>query len=106
MTKKLDTVDHVCALTTVSTIGEGDVVGCLLDLDNNTIAFSVNGAMQGTAFEAVNTRNAPLHPAVCVKEGSVELRCGDGEAVRHLPEGYQAVGGLSEEHVTHGAQYC
>lgn len=83
------------------------MVGCLADLDSNTIMFSVNGSIQGTAFEAVNTKKNPLHPAVCVKEGSVELRWGDtASPVQHLPEAFQAVGALSEQHVTEGVWWC
>lgn len=79
----------------------------MADMDNNIIAFSVNGAMQGTAFEGVITRNNPLHPAVCVKDGSVELRWGDGAgAVQYLPEGFQAVGTLNEQQVTDGVWVC
>lgn len=46
----------------------GDTIGCLLDLDKGTMAFSKNGKILGKAFDIPqHIANAPLFPAVVLK---------------------------------------
>ena len=62
----------------------GDVVGCFLDLDDRSIAFSLNGTHLGTAFQ--NIGPGPFFPAASIE---------DHEAIsfpprlRYLPTGFQ-----------------
>ena len=48
--------------------GKCDVIGCYLDLDNQEIAFTKNGADLGLAFEIKqNFKGKPFFPAVVLK---------------------------------------
>ena len=76
---------------------KGDVVGCLLDCDEGTIAFTKNGAdLGGVAFRVPkNLAGRALFPAVCLKNAECRLRFGgetDGKGFAHAPPpGYAGV---------------
>jgi Ca2+-binding EF-hand superfamily protein len=58
----------------------GDVVGCLLDLDEGTITFSLNGVSLGVAFRAVKPeRGESIFPACTLHGGPHWLRFGSRE---------------------------
>ena len=68
---------------------KGDVVGCLLDCDEGTIAFTKNGAdLGGVAFRVPAPAGRALFPAVCLKNAECRLRFGgetDGKELRARP---------------------
>uniref|UniRef100_A0A8R1XN51 ATP-dependent RNA helicase n=1 Tax=Onchocerca volvulus TaxID=6282 RepID=A0A8R1XN51_ONCVO len=69
----------------------GDTIGCMLDLDNATIAFSKNGQHLGKAFDIPQTlRNTALYPAVVLKNAEIRFNFGETE-FKHPLEGYVAV---------------
>ncbi|EJD76225.1 DEAD box ATP-dependent RNA helicase [Loa loa] len=75
----------------------GDIIGCMLDLDNGIIAFSKNGKHLGKAFDIPDTlRNAALYPAVVLKNAEIRFNFGETE-FKHLFEGYIAVCKASPE---------
>eukprot|EP00959_Pyramimonas_sp_CCMP1952_P177599 3712432-Pyramimonas_sp.AAC.1 len=61
-----------------ATYGQGDVIGCLLNIANGEIAFTKNGEDLGVAF------NLPQHmrggcafyPSVCLKNSEIDLNFG------------------------------
>uniref|UniRef100_A0A0R3RJZ0 ATP-dependent RNA helicase n=1 Tax=Elaeophora elaphi TaxID=1147741 RepID=A0A0R3RJZ0_9BILA len=68
-----------------------DTIGCMLDLDNRTMAFSKNGKHLGKAFDIPETlRNEALYPAVVLKNAEIRFNFGETE-FKHLHEGYVAV---------------
>ena len=56
--------------------GDGNVVGCLLDLDAMTLSFSVDGKHQGQAFDLSGARGAVFFPAVSIKNSSIHVNFG------------------------------
>uniref|UniRef100_F1KXS1 ATP-dependent RNA helicase n=1 Tax=Ascaris suum TaxID=6253 RepID=F1KXS1_ASCSU len=69
----------------------GDTIGCLLDLDKGTMAFSKNGKILGKAFDIPqHIANAPLFPAVVLKNAEIRFNYG-AEPFKSLPEGYTGV---------------
>ena len=44
----------------------GDVIGCYLDLDNQTISYSLNGRNLGTSFKDFVISGWPIVPAINV----------------------------------------
>ncbi|OQR86971.1 hypothetical protein ACHHYP_09691 [Achlya hypogyna] len=76
----------------------GDVVGCLLDADARTVAFSRNGEALGVAFDAIPPPTAAseattggYYPAFSLEAGeSLRVNIGD-RSLRHLPPGYAPV---------------
>ncbi|VDM42307.1 unnamed protein product [Toxocara canis] len=69
----------------------GDTIGCLLDLDKGTIAFSKNGKVLGKAFDIPqHIVNTPLFPAVVLKNAEVRFNYGD-EPFKSLPSGYVGI---------------
>ncbi|KAM3722037.1 ATP-dependent RNA helicase [Dirofilaria immitis] len=77
----------------------GDTIGCMLDLDNGTIAFSKNGGHLGKAFDIPQTlRNTALYPAVVLKNAEIRFNFGETE-FKHLMEGYVAVCKASPENI-------
>uniref|UniRef100_A0A1I8ENA1 ATP-dependent RNA helicase n=1 Tax=Wuchereria bancrofti TaxID=6293 RepID=A0A1I8ENA1_WUCBA len=75
----------------------GDTIGCMLDLDNGTIAFSKNGKHLGKAFDIPKTlRNTALYPAVVLKNAEIRFNFGETE-FKYLAEGYIAVCKASSE---------
>lgn len=57
--------------------GPGDTVGCYIDLDDNTISFSVNGVQHGTAFEIPQSlRSSVFFPAYVLKGSTAEFNFG------------------------------
>jgi hypothetical protein len=64
---------------------EGDVVGCLLNLDARKIYFSLNGDTLGVAYDIdTNTATGPFYPAATLKDGVWQFLFGIGE-VRYAP---------------------
>ena len=61
-----------------TSLHQGDVVGCLLDLERGEVSFSKNGISLGTAFKLANRlpNNQPLFPAVCLKNAELHLNFG------------------------------
>lgn len=65
----------------------GDVVGCLLDLDNNQTSFSLNGENLGVAFDEVTaTKVERIFPAASLKGGPHMFVFED---CLHCPSGYR-----------------
>mmetsp|Transcript_26416 Transcript_26416/g.39193 ORF Transcript_26416/g.39193 Transcript_26416/m.39193 type:complete len:741 (+) Transcript_26416:51-2273(+) len=57
--------------------GDGDCVGCYLDMDQGRVVYTVNGESQGLAFNLTDVdRSAVLFPAVLLKGCAVELNFG------------------------------
>ncbi|EDQ84054.1 uncharacterized protein MONBRDRAFT_30634, partial [Monosiga brevicollis MX1] len=79
--------------------GLNDVIGCLLDLDNQTMAFSKNGKDLGKAYDLpASIRGQALFPACTVK--NAELRfCFSGANMKHLPQGYTPMGDQPTTHL-------
>lgn len=74
---------------------EGDVLGCLADLDAKTLSFSLNGstdAPMGVAFEGIGFEGG-LFPALSADLGVVSCNFGEDLAnpLKHLPDGYSPI---------------
>ena len=74
---------------------EGDVLGCLADLDAKTLSFSLNGstdAPMGVAFEGIGFEGS-LFPALAAAQGVVSCNFGEDLAnpLKHLPDGYSPI---------------
>lgn len=68
-----------------------DTIGCMLDLDSGTIAFSKNGQNLGKAFDIpAHLQNGIFYPAVVLKNAEIRFNYGDA-SFKNLPQGYTAV---------------
>ena len=67
---------------------DGDVLGILLDFDNQTIAFSVNGAIAGTSDISGETATH-YRPALSMFKTKATFRFA-AEDLQHMPAGYTA----------------
>lgn len=71
-----------------------DVIGCLLDLDAGTIAFSQNGDALGVAFEGVQClHDAGFFPAISVEQSEIVLLNIGAQPFAFQEVGYKAVWG-------------
>ena len=70
----------------------GDVMGCMLDLDHQTISFTYNGSDLGVAFKScVLQPGVGIFPA-CTFEGGPHLLCFSVRECAHAPAGYRLWG--------------
>lgn len=75
--------------------GQGDTIGCLLDLEKKTISFTKNGADLGVAFElGPKTGGFTWFPALCLKNAEVTINFGSNPSPFGPPEGYEFVATL------------
>jgi len=73
------------------TYGEGDVVGCMLDVGNGVVEFTKNGVSMGTAFSLPsNLRGQAMYPALCLKNAEIVLNFG-ATPFAAIPQGYKAL---------------
>jgi len=58
-----------------ASFGPGDVIGCIMDVDNLTVSFTKNGRFQGIAFNGISqaARTQGLFPHILLK--NVEVQC-------------------------------
>ena len=77
----------------------GDVLGCMANLDNKSLSYSINGKSMGVAFTSIDFRGC-LYPALTSSRGQMvpierAVTCNFGEdparPLRYLPEGYSPV---------------
>ncbi|KAK8791921.1 hypothetical protein WA158_005298 [Blastocystis sp. Blastoise] len=69
----------------------GDVIGCLIDIDNRQISFSLNGKTLGTCFENINTIYG-LYPACSLEnEESILINLGQTQFEYDIPYGYKSL---------------
>lgn len=75
----------------------GDVIGCLLDREKQTIAFCKNGKHLGVAFELpAEVRMVGLKPHICGKAFKVAVKLSEPE---YPVENYSAVGEADPAHM-------
>lgn len=65
---------------------QGDTIGCLLNLDAQTISFTRNGKDLGVAFQ-IQGQDGAFYAAASFQKGSYSFRF--GEDAQFLPDGYQ-----------------
>ena len=58
------------------TYGDGDILGCFVDLDRMEISFSKNGTHLGVAFRLPKNFSDPLFPAICLKNCGARVNFG------------------------------
>lgn len=68
----------------------GDTIGCMLDLENRDIRWSINGKFDGGAFRTISLAGA-YQPVLTMVEGVVDVNFGERK-FQFPPEGYQPVG--------------
>mmetsp|Transcript_21214 Transcript_21214/g.55176 ORF Transcript_21214/g.55176 Transcript_21214/m.55176 type:complete len:735 (-) Transcript_21214:161-2365(-) len=72
--------------------GTGDVVGCMVDKDNGTISYTLNGVELGGAFNIKEEQKRhPLHAHVCIKNQAVVCNFGAKRFKYNPPEGYRGM---------------
>eukprot|EP00297_Palpitomonas_bilix_P006159 CAMPEP_0113914910 /NCGR_PEP_ID=MMETSP0780_2-20120614/30793_1 /TAXON_ID=652834 /ORGANISM="Palpitomonas bilix" /LENGTH=423 /DNA_ID=CAMNT_0000913129 /DNA_START=197 /DNA_END=1463 /DNA_ORIENTATION=- /assembly_acc=CAM_ASM_000599 len=72
--------------------GTGDVVGCMVDKDNGTISYTLNGVELGEAFNIKEEQKRhPLHAHVCIKNQAVVCNFGAKRFKYNPPEGYRGM---------------
>uniref|UniRef100_A0A8R1I2T7 B30.2/SPRY domain-containing protein n=1 Tax=Caenorhabditis japonica TaxID=281687 RepID=A0A8R1I2T7_CAEJA len=55
----------------------GDVVTCILDLENSSISYNINGQDVGTPFERISWRSDDLiFPTICTKNANINVNLG------------------------------
>jgi len=80
----------------------GDVIGCLLDRDKQTISFCKNGKHLGVAFElAADVRMVGLKPHVCGKAFKVAVKLVG--PMEYPVEDFSPVGEADPAHVSQGS---
>lgn len=83
----------------------GDVIGCLLDTQQRTIEFSINGKRFGTAFKlSPEQLKSPLFPAVVLKNAQMTFNFGGSpaEPLRFMPDGYIALANCPSDVLARG----
>lgn len=81
---------------------KGDIVGCYIDLENGTIEFSINGELQGAAFDIPHAYRGKtgFYPAVCLKNAEAKLNFG-GEPFRYaVAAGFLPLSAAPTNHTT------
>ena len=68
--------------------GKGDVLGCMLDLDERSVTFSVNGRVLPKAYDLPAGLQGALYPAVCIKNSTIVLNFGATPFKHAPPAGY------------------
>ena len=53
--------------------GQGDVIGCFIDMDKGVVGFSKNGTYLGEAFKLEEGNKHAYFPAVVLKQGRVSF---------------------------------
>jgi len=82
---------------------EGDVIGCLLDRETQTISFSKNGRGLGVAFTLPeDLHSVGLKPHICGKDFAAAVRL-DGP-MEYPVEGYLPVGDIDPAHMASSSQ--
>lgn len=79
--------------------GDGDVLGCYVDLEQKEISFSRNGNFLGVAFKLPKTFNDPLFPALCLKAAEMKVNFG-ATPFKHPPQqpGFKAFSQVNPDH--------
>ncbi|DAZ92393.1 TPA: hypothetical protein N0F65_003776 [Lagenidium giganteum] len=76
---------------------QGDIIGCQLDLDAGTMAFSRNGKALGVAFKGIKVtsdgtaQKKGFFPAISVESTEILLVNIGAQSLLHRPNGYQSV---------------
>jgi Superfamily II DNA and RNA helicases len=82
--------------------GMHDVIGCLLDLDNMTVAFTKNGQHLGLAFNiSQQLKNSAFYPAVVLKNAEMSFNFGATPFKHEPPKDYIAVCNAPKQNVKH-----
>lgn len=69
--------------------GLGDVVGCMLDLIEMTVSFTLNGEYLGVAFNIPSSlQGQAFYPAVCLKNAEISINFGDTDFQHHPSGGF------------------
>jgi hypothetical protein len=68
----------------------GDTIGCMLDLDDRLIWWSINGKFDGSTFSHISLEGA-YQPVLTMMEGVVDINFGERK-FQFPPEGYEPVG--------------
>ena len=68
--------------------GKGDVLGCMLDLDERSVTFSVNGRVLPKAYDLPAGLQGALYPAICIKNSTIVLNFGATPFKHAPPAGY------------------
>ncbi|XP_062533486.1 ATP-dependent RNA helicase Ddx1 isoform X2 [Armigeres subalbatus] len=73
--------------------GQGDVIGCLLNLERAEIGFTKNGISLGTAFEITceDIRHVNFFPAVALHNAEMSFNFGDTDFKYPVPNGYSPI---------------
>mmetsp|Transcript_9761 Transcript_9761/g.59311 ORF Transcript_9761/g.59311 Transcript_9761/m.59311 type:complete len:703 (-) Transcript_9761:2437-4545(-) len=75
--------------------GQGDTIGCLLDLENRTVSFTKNGCDLGVAFElGEKSAGFTWFPAICLKNAEITINFGSTPSQVGPPQGYNFVANL------------
>lgn len=83
--------------------GQSDVVGCLLDCDSGTIAFSKNGEDLGLAFQIPGKlQGTALYPAICLKNAELVVNFGEETFKFGPPKGFVGMAKAPQEWVQSG----
>ena len=84
--------------------GNGDVIGCLLDMTSGRISYHKNGEPLGEAFVVSEVdRQAVLFPAILMKNARITLNFGAQPFKHPIPAGYQSLLAGSDEEVVSGS---
>lgn len=83
--------------------GQNDIIGCLLDCDSGTIAFSKNGEDLGLAFQIPGKlQGTALYPAICLKNAELVVNFGAEGFKCGPPKGFVGLAKAPQEWVQSG----
>jgi len=87
--------------------GQNDVIGCLLDWDNNTVSFSKNGEDLGPAFQIPGqVQEKALFPAICLKNAELVVNFGEQKLQYEPPKGFTSLATAPPEWISSGNESC
>jgi ATP-dependent RNA helicase DDX1 len=83
--------------------GSGDAISCMIDLEEFTISYSVNGVSQGIAFIIPERmRTSAFFPAFCLKSCAFEVNFGSSGSPPlrfHGASGFRPIGAAEGTHI-------
>ncbi|KAL3160771.1 hypothetical protein ABBQ38_009184 [Trebouxia sp. C0009 RCD-2024] len=83
--------------------GQNDIIGCMLDCDSGSIAFSKNGEDLGPAFQIPGKlQGSTLYPAICLKNAELVVNFGEDGFKYGPPKGFVGLAKAPQEWVQSG----
>eukprot|EP01029_Cantina_marsupialis_P030256 TRINITY_DN81069_c0_g1_i1.p1 TRINITY_DN81069_c0_g1~~TRINITY_DN81069_c0_g1_i1.p1 ORF type:complete len:684 (+),score=181.23 TRINITY_DN81069_c0_g1_i1:161-2212(+) len=76
--------------------GDGDVIGCFIDIDRQRMYFAKNGVVFEDAFTGSQMIRDTYFPVICMRAGESEINFGETDFKYKMPPGFKPVTAMRE----------